>query len=66
MPPITLPSIGMKISPTKDETIFPNAAPMITPTARSTTFPFMANSLNSEARLTVLSLFVPCALAGWY
>jgi Tfp pilus assembly pilus retraction ATPase PilT len=54
----------MNTSPTKEEMILPNAAPMITPTARSTTLPFMANSLNSEARLIVLSL--EDASAGWY
>jgi hypothetical protein len=55
-PPINLPSVGMNMSPTREETIFPNAAPMITPTARSTTLPFIANSLNSEAKLTDVSL----------
>ena len=39
----------MSTSPTKDVTIFPNAAPMTTPTARSTTFPRVAKALNSWA-----------------
>ena len=38
---------GMTTSPTSEETILPNAAPMMIPTAMSTTLPFMANSLNS-------------------
>ncbi len=51
MPPMSLPRIGMMMSPTSEETILPKATPTMTPTARSTTLPFMANSLNSEARL---------------
>src|SRR6187200_1571907 len=39
----------MKMSPTSDVTIAPNAAPMMTPTARSTTLPRMANFLNSSS-----------------
>src|SRR5882762_5813689 len=45
--PSNAPSGGMRMSSTKDETIFPKAAPTMTPTARSMTFPRMANSLNS-------------------
>jgi hypothetical protein len=41
------PKGGMTTSPTKDETILPNAAPMIIPTAISTTFPLTAKALNS-------------------
>ncbi len=55
--PITLPRIGINKSPTSEETILPNAAPMITPTAKSTTLPFIANSLNSEANPTGLSSY---------
>ena len=40
---------GMMTSPTSDETILPNAAPITTPTARSRTLPRITNSLNSLA-----------------
>src|SRR6267142_1885985 len=40
---------GMRMSPTKDATILPKAAPMTTPTASSTTLPRMTNSLNSRS-----------------
>src|ERR1700730_18720635 len=45
--PSNFPIGGMMMSSTKDDTIFPKAAPIMTPTARSRTFPRMANSLNS-------------------
>jgi len=45
----------MITSLTKEETIFPNAAPTIIPTAMSTAFPFIANSLNSVIMLIILS-----------
>src|SRR5262245_38457124 len=51
-----MPMIGMMMSPTRDSTILPKAAPMITPMARSMTLPFMANSLNS---LNIFALLVP-------
>jgi NAD(P)-dependent dehydrogenase (short-subunit alcohol dehydrogenase family) len=38
---------GIRISLTKEVTIFPKATPMMIPTAMSTTFPRSANSLNS-------------------
>ncbi len=38
---------GMRISDTREVTIFPKAVPIMTPTARSMTFPLMANDLNS-------------------
>src|ERR1700739_847445 len=43
----SIPIGGMIMSCTREETIFPNAAPMMKPTARSITLPRMANSLNS-------------------
>lgn len=46
-PPISRPIGGMTTSPTKDETILPNAAPMMIPTAISTTLPLTAKALNS-------------------
>jgi hypothetical protein len=49
---------GMTTSDTKEETIFPNAAPMITPTAISTTFPLTANSLNSWIMLMIFPYWV--------
>src|SRR4029077_163757 len=45
--PSNRPIGGMRISPTNDVMIFPNAAPMIMPTAISRTLPRIANSLNS-------------------
>lgn len=39
--------IGMIMSDTREETIFPNAPPITTPTARSATFHCIANSRNS-------------------
>ena len=45
---------GVKISSTKEETIFPNAAPMTKPTARSITLPLRANALNSETTPIVI------------
>ena len=56
MLPTSGDSSGMIMSPTREATILPNAAPMTTPTARSMTLPFMANSLNSEAKLMAGSL----------
>src|SRR5262249_19426081 len=47
MPPTSTPMGGIRISLTREETIFPKAAPMMTPTARSTTFPRMMKALNS-------------------
>src|SRR4051812_5384052 len=47
---ITRATRGMMKSATRDETIFPKAAPMTTPTARSTTFPLKANDLKSATR----------------
>jgi hypothetical protein len=35
MPPMSNPMIGVRISPTKDVTIFPKAPPMMTAMARS-------------------------------
>ncbi|MNN83028.1 hypothetical protein D3C81_2000320 [compost metagenome] len=35
------------MSPTNEETILPNAAPIMIPTAISTTFPLTAKALNS-------------------
>jgi hypothetical protein len=46
-PPVIAPMIGMMMSPTREVTIPPKAAPIMTPTARSTTLPFIANSRNS-------------------
>ncbi|MNW08895.1 hypothetical protein D3C71_2057640 [compost metagenome] len=46
-PPIRMPSGGMIRSPTNEETILPNAAPMMIPTAISTTLPLTAKALNS-------------------
>src|SRR5262249_5672839 len=48
-PPSRSPIGGISTSPTKDETILPNAAPMMTPTARSTTLPRLMKSRNSFA-----------------
>ena len=45
--PIIPPIIGIIISLTNDDTIFPKAPPIITPIAKSITLPFTANSLNS-------------------
>src|SRR5262249_11075110 len=45
--PSARPSGGIMMSATKDETIFPNAAPMMMPTAMSRTLPRMAKSRNS-------------------
>ncbi len=42
-----MPSGGMMMFSTSEETILPKAAPTMTPTAMSTTLPFMANSLKS-------------------
>src|SRR5215218_2691728 len=53
--------IGMMMSPTREVTMLPNAAPMITPTARSTTLPFTANSRNS---FNIRKSFSSKALAG--
>src|SRR5215470_2016837 len=47
--PRSRPMGGMRMSPTKDVTILPKAAPMTTPTASSTTLPRMMNSLNSRS-----------------
>src|SRR5712692_11811270 len=47
--PRSRPMGGMRMSPTKDATILPKAAPMTTPTASSTTLPRMMNSLNSRS-----------------
>lgn len=53
--PNSNPNTGIIMSVTKDETIFPNAAPMITPTARSKALPLTANSLNSLNIFKLLS-----------
>ena len=46
-PPTKTPTNGITISATKEETIFPKAAPITTATTKSTTFPLTAKSLNS-------------------
>src|SRR6266446_9425731 len=45
--PRSRPIGGISRSPTNDDTILPNAAPMITPIARSTTLPRNTKALNS-------------------
>src|SRR5262249_14929228 len=52
--PSNLPSGGIRMSSTADDTIFPNAAPIMIPTAMSITLPRIANSLNSFSMLHLL------------
>ena len=45
IPPVKIPTSGIIILSTREETIFPKAVPMTTATAKSMTLPLTANSL---------------------